>query len=320
LRDIGFDPNQKVSDFDSSKIPDIVNSFKKAADIIDSPQVQKGWIVCKRKQESEKKDEKPQQQLDHKQKKTKERTTTTKRRRNIKGDIKRRRKRRRKKRGKEEQQQVKEEEKEKQELKEGEPKEDDGLTYEDFIPILYKQNESSLLKEFPSFDSTVDHYFSRFYAQKVEHARSEHESIMDKQLEKVKHDQETRIKGLENEVQKWTHHAELIEQNIDSVEQCIAAINASLSKRLDWEQLNDYIKEERSNGNPLALMIHKLKLEKGQFSVLLYPQFVDDEEQTEAATVVDIDISLSAYANARVYYEKKKKSSRKKRKNCCCCG
>jgi len=55
LRDIGLDPNQKASDFDSSKIPEITNSLKKAAEIIDSPQIQKGWIVCKQKQESDKK-------------------------------------------------------------------------------------------------------------------------------------------------------------------------------------------------------------------------------------------------------------------------
>jgi len=120
--------------------------------------------------------------------------------------------------------------------------------------------------------------------------------------------------GLDSQVQKWEQAARLIEENVEIVDQCINAIRVSLSQKIGWSQLNDYIKEDRNNGNPLAMMIHKLKLEENHVTILLYPKFVDEEEQTSAAETVDIDIGLSAHANAANYFSKRKKADEKKGK------
>eukprot|EP01125_Pyxidicula_operculata_P002654 TRINITY_DN124_c5_g1_i2.p1 TRINITY_DN124_c5_g1~~TRINITY_DN124_c5_g1_i2.p1 ORF type:complete len:1071 (+),score=346.11 TRINITY_DN124_c5_g1_i2:76-3288(+) len=197
---------------------------------------------------------------------------------------------------------------------EASPNPEDDLLYDQFVPFLYQQYQNSILKEYSSFDAAVDEYFSKIYSQKVEIEKEKQETLVDKKLEKVKQDQFKRVKGLEDEVSKLERSAKLIEENIDSIDQCINALRASLANHIAWEQLKEFIKEERSQGNPLALMIHKLKLEANQVSILLYDQFVDEEEQTMPAEVVDIDISLTAHANAREYFAKRKRAEEKKDK------
>lgn len=78
------------------------------------------------------------------------------------------------------------------------------------------------------------------------------------------------------------------------MDECIEAVRVSLAHQIDWAQLNNYIKEERNQGNPLALMIHKLKLEENKITVLLYDKYLAENEDdydkpTEPVWFITID-------------------------------
>ena len=80
------------------------------------------------------------------------------------------------------------------------------------------------------------------------------------------------------------------------------------------------IKEEKKTGNPLANMIHKVKLEKQVVMVILDPG-EDDELDPEGhfsgeneVMVVEIDIRMNAQMNVQKYHQIKKKSAIKEGK------
>lgn len=64
-------------------------------------------------------------------------------------------------------------------------------------------------------------------------------------------------------------------------------------------------------GNPIAGLIHGLLLEDGKMQLLLSDP---SDADTDRAKVVEIDLSLTAYANVRNYYDTMKKVKDKKEK------
>lgn len=92
---------------------------------------------------------------------------------------------------------------------------------------------------------------------------------------------------------------------------------------ISWNDITRMVKDEKKAGNPLANMIHKLNLEKGQVTLLLDAINDDEDEQSKQFTIdekftnfdpvmrVEIDLNLSAQMNIKKYFEIKKKSYEK---------
>jgi predicted ribosome quality control (RQC) complex YloA/Tae2 family protein len=190
------------------------------------------------------------------------------------------------------------------------------IIYDQFLPFLFHQFENALLSEYTSFNEAADEYFSKLESQKIETQQIDRETTVDRKLEKVRQDHADRIKGLETQEQQFNQFASLIEQNIDAIDEVIAIMRKIRSEHVDWVELAQQIKNEKENGNPIALMIHKLKLIDNKVSVLLSDTFMaeDEDNYDKAAEVIDIDIGLSAYANARFYYDRKKQAIEKNEK------
>merc|ERR1712137_114451 len=76
------------------------------------------------------------------------------------------------------------------------------------------------------------------------------------------------------------------------------------------------VKEEKKNGDRIAEIIHKLNLESNHISLLLsnIPYDSSEEELTGKPEVVEVDISLSAFANVKRYFDMKKNAKEKKLK------
>lgn len=49
---------------------------------------------------------------------------------------------------------------------------------------------------------------------------------------------------------------------------------------MNWTQLARVVKEEKKNGNPIAAMIHRLKLETNQVTLLLTENKEDEDEDS----------------------------------------
>jgi len=137
-------------------------------------------------------------------------------------------------------------------------------------------------------------------------------------LNKVKKDHQQRIEGLEIKEKKFERCAQLILQHVELVDACISSLRASLSVKMNWNNLKKIIKEEKQKGNLSAQIIHKLKIDDDKVTILLYDKYLDEvydeEQETNSAEPIDIIISISAYANATEYFNLKKKLLIKKKR------
>jgi hypothetical protein len=91
---------------------------------------------------------------------------------------------------------------------------------------------------------------------------------------------------------------------------------------MDWGDIEKLINLERTRGNPVAEIIVELKFKQGK--VVLGLQEEEDEEQdtgdetddeqdikTGKIVHIEVDLGLSAWANAREYFDKKKVAAEK---------
>jgi predicted ribosome quality control (RQC) complex YloA/Tae2 family protein len=190
----------------------------------------------------------------------------------------------------------------------------DDVLYDAFIPKLFKQFVDTPKMEFEDFDAAADEFFSKIESQKIEVQRSHQENSVVKKLDKVKEDQNKRIKALEDQEDKWERYASLIEQNVHAVDAAINAVNSYLEKQIQWTQLTDMVKQLKKQGDPIASLIHKMDLLKSKVTLLLYDTITAEEDLELEAEQVTVDLKLTAHANATEYYAQKKKAAEKKQK------
>lgn len=139
-----------------------------------------------------------------------------------------------------------------------------------------------------------------------------------KKLSNVKSDHIKRL----SELNKWQvfdkHKADLITRNQSLVDNAILAIRSAIATQLPWPEIHNLVKAAQAKGDPVAGAIRNLKLEKNHISLLLSDPYVNDaddggDEKLEP-TVIDIDLGLSAYANATRYYDNKRTAAAKQQR------
>lgn len=188
--------------------------------------------------------------------------------------------------------------------------------YDEFCPILLNQFKSRECMKFETFDAAVDEFYSKIESQRVEQQQKAKEGTAIQKLNKIRLDQENRVHVLKKEVDHCIKMAELIEYNLEDVDAAILAVRAALANGMDWVDLARMIKEERKSGNPVAGLIDKLHLERNCITLLLSNNLddMDDDEKTSPVDKVEVDLALSAHANARRWFELKKKQENKQEK------
>lgn len=55
---------------------------------------------------------------------------------------------------------------------------------------------------------------------------------------------------------------------MESVDKAITIIRSGIASGMGWDELNKIVKEEKKKGDPIASMIHKLKLGSNQVYVV----------------------------------------------------
>ncbi|GAN03148.1 nuclear export mediator factor NEMF-like [Mucor ambiguus] len=194
--------------------------------------------------------------------------------------------------------------------------------YDEFHPFLYKQFANRQFKEYPTFDKAVDEFFSAIESQKLELKSRRQEEAALKKLEAVRKEQESRVQSLLNQQITNVRKAQLIELNLQMVDAAITIIRNAVASQMDWQDLQDLVKEEKRRENPIAMIIDDLKLATNQLTLVLTdPEEREDSEDSEDEEAseqksykVDVDIGLTAFANARKYYEQKKTTATKHEK------
>ncbi|KAI8565949.1 hypothetical protein RHMOL_Rhmol02G0001500 [Rhododendron molle] len=226
--------------------------------------------------------------------------------------------------------------------------------YDEFCPLLLNQFKSRDSVKFETFDAALDEFYSKIEGQRVEQQQKAKEGSAMQKLNKIRVDQENRVHTLKKEVDRSITMAELIEYNLEDVDAAILAVRVALANGMSWEDLARMVKDEKKSGNPVAGLIEKLYLERNCMTLLLSNNLdeMEDDEKTqpvekvlldvpiwklhdsdfEQQTVyamltvafgnlslcmkdqVEIDLALSAHANARRWYEQKKKQESKQEK------
>ncbi|KAK1385544.1 nuclear export mediator factor Nemf [Heracleum sosnowskyi] len=188
--------------------------------------------------------------------------------------------------------------------------------YDEFCPLLLNQFKSRDSLYFETFDAALDEFYSKIESQISEQQHKAKENFAMQKLNKIRTDQESRAHILKSEVDNSVKMAELIEYNLKDVDAAILAVRVSLENGMSWENLVRMVKEEKKSGNPVAGLIDKLDLEKNCMTLLLSNNLdeMDDNEKTQPADKVEVDLTLSASANARRWFEMKKKQESKQEK------
>ncbi|GLT34754.1 hypothetical protein SLA2020_092530 [Shorea laevis] len=201
-------------------------------------------------------------------------------------------------------------------VKNGLPSEPGSQIYDEFCPILLNQFKLREHVRFETFDAALDEFYSKIENQRAEQQQKAKESSAVQKLNKIRFDQENRVHTLKKEVDHCIRMAELIEYNLEDVDAAILAVRVALAKGMNWEDLARMVKEEKKLGNPVAGLIDKLRLERNCMTLLLSNNLdeMDDDEKTLPVDKVEVDLALSAHANARRWYEMKKKQESKQEK------
>lgn len=191
---------------------------------------------------------------------------------------------------------------------------DDGSTeitsYQEFHPFLWRQHEKERVVELASFSAAVDQFFSSLEMQRISLKAHQKEKEALKKLENIRMDHEKRIVALEQVQREDKHKAELIEINLDLVERALLVLRSALANQIGWAEITELLREAQEQGDPVAQSIKQLKLDTNHFAMLLRDPYEEDARDT----LVDIDLDLSAYANARRYYDQKRHAAGKQQK------
>ena len=138
------------------------------------------------------------------------------------------------------------------------------------------------------FDGALDLFFASFEARRDRSQREKSANAAAKKLEKVKRDQEARVRALEKERQTQELAATLIEYNLTQVDAVLAAVNGALGGGMAWEDLTLMIKEEARAGNPVAGLVKTLDLPNNKVTVTLKNHLDvdthDDDDDDDAET------------------------------------
>ncbi|CAM8903062.1 unnamed protein product [Rhodiola kirilowii] len=188
--------------------------------------------------------------------------------------------------------------------------------YDEFCPLLLNQFKSRDSVQFETLDAALDEFYSKIESQRAELQQKAKEDTATLKLNKIRSDQENRVLTLRKEVDRCVTMAELIEYNLEDVDAAIMAVRVALANGMSWNDLARMVKDEKKAGNPVAGLIDKLHLERNCMTLLLSNNLddMDDDEKTLPADKVEVDLALSAHANARRWYDQKKKQESKQEK------
>ncbi|KMZ05777.1 nuclear export mediator factor NEMF homolog [Drosophila simulans] len=187
----------------------------------------------------------------------------------------------------------------------------------EFHPYLFIQFKNFEKATFESFMEAVDEFYSTQESQKIDMKTLQQEREALKKLSNVKNDHAKRLEELTKVQDVDRKKAELITSNQSLVDNAIRAVQSAIASQLSWPDIHELVKEAQANGDAVASSIKQLKLETNHISLMLsdpYDNDEDDDLKAPEVTVVDVDLAMSAWANARRYYDMKRSAAQKEKK------
>ncbi|KAH7311886.1 putative nuclear export mediator factor Nemf [Rhexocercosporidium sp. MPI-PUGE-AT-0058] len=217
------------------------------------------------------------------------------------------------------------------------------LIYEDFHPfrpIQFENDPATVFLEFKGFNKTVDEFFSSIEGQKLESRLQEREQNAKRKIEAARQDQAKRLGGLQEVQELNIRKAGALQANPERVQEAMDAVNGLIAQGMDWVEIGKLVEIEQRRQNPVASIIKlPLKLQENTITLLLNEEeLIEDDESayetgsdvsdsedeapkkeskhktTEKRLMIDINLALSPWANAREYYDQKRSAAEKEQK------
>ncbi|KAJ2359320.1 hypothetical protein IWW50_000044 [Coemansia erecta] len=204
--------------------------------------------------------------------------------------------------------------------KDGADDDDDDDVFDDFGPWLFEQYRSKPHREFPSFSDAADVFFSNIEAQKLKSKAHQQEAAAERKLEAIKQEHEGRVAALEQAHRRTEEQARRIEMNLEFVDQAIMIIRQAVAAGMDWKELEELVRDQKEQENPIAERILKLNLSVNQITLELddpadWDTSDSDSDDADAdhgefsgPLSVDVDIFQTAFANAQRYYSSRRQA------------
>ena len=187
----------------------------------------------------------------------------------------------------------------------------------EFQPHLLQQHKEQLCLKYATFAIATDEFFSHLSSQKVSHKADAAEAAARERLAKIQADQQRRVDGLVKEQERWRDGAQLVEAHAEDIDRALGVINSALETGMDWDALEQLVSVEQANENPIALLIHKLQLDKDEV-VMALPDIDnwDDSDPDSLPPIHNVTVSIkeSAYGNARTMFAQYRASKEKEEK------
>ena len=203
----------------------------------------------------------------------------------------------------------------------------DGGQVCDFSPVHWAQHDGGDLAEYPTLDEAVDDYFSKLEINRGAHDEESARKKVLKKVDAVRKDHMRRVAALEKKTLERARAAELVAMNAWVVDRAISIIRQAVDSGMDWEALGRLLQRERDMGDDVAQLVVGLKLDDNKITLRLHEEIgevasasddcseSDDAEESRHTKLrplnVDVDISLSAHANARKLFNDKKAAMEK---------
>ncbi|CAH2983554.1 unnamed protein product [Chilo suppressalis] len=190
----------------------------------------------------------------------------------------------------------------------------------EFHPLEMAQHKAMPRAEYETFDRAVDEFFSALEGQKIDLKTVQVEREAMKKLQNVRRDHEKRVTELEAVQAGDRLKAELITRNQHLVDSARLAVQTALANQMSWDDIKLLVKTAQDNADPVATCIKDLKLGTNHITLLLSDPYShadegdDEEEELLKPMLVDVDLSLTAFANARRYYDQKRNAAKKQQK------
>lgn len=192
----------------------------------------------------------------------------------------------------------------------------------EFHPYLFEQYREMKYKEYETFDAAVDEFFSTMIGQKIDLKTHQQECEALKKLSNVRKDHEKRLEELSKAQVQNKQRAELISRNHELINSVLVTMRSAIANQMSWSDINDFVKNAQASGDVVAKHIKQLKLETNHVALYLTDPYATYDKNTEdsenesdenelPAMVIDIDLGLSAYANATRYYDQKRSAANK---------
>jgi predicted ribosome quality control (RQC) complex YloA/Tae2 family protein len=186
-----------------------------------------------------------------------------------------------------------------EEGKEDEKEVEEFKLHEQVEPYMMKFGKEYQVTTCASFNEGLDTFFTAKEKEKERARQLARETAIWKKMERIKENQESRIRALQGEQEESEQKARLIDMHVEEINAIIQIINTMVEAGLKWADIWKNIKDEKKRGNAFANMISKIDLLNNCITVML--NATEEDDCHEAPTqLVDIDISLNAHQNSKV--------------------